>query len=501
MFLMVPVSLCAISRSPAPSSPLRASSSSSSHSILRKSYIAFLLMSILLSRDSLNRQIRVSKVDGLSAGVFHCDRQATAFRDADLCGNINVKVVFYRRRRDGRRCTGQRLSVNGKRRRDGLNRASGGNSDVAAKGDPKQSAVLIGEAAQRDNARTLTMHDTRLAIDRRFGQGNVLACGYAHNIRVCVLCQNNQSFLKRSISTRLKYSGGAIAPPRCRSIGTGPTISPVWGKSYAMQLSAAASRKLVAAIGVLHRVGRNGRGTQLRDQIAVLRRLRRSQLEILVLGLEIGQLALRKEVEDGAAVLVVRVDNVACGVLHGVARVARLRRHVIAYLGDSCAVFAATISGLHLHGVELLHQRRLLICAGQLGIAEAGVDGLCGRSKAASNGIVQRKGGIANAICDTVELALNARKVRCQNVAVHHTAAVTVAKSVAAPAEEEKNNNPDPAVAPHTHTAAVIVRGGDRHSHHGRTIRKRHVISPFNKFLFTTFWPENVVSMLKIWYN
>nr|DAL60178.1 MAG TPA_asm: hypothetical protein [Caudoviricetes sp.] len=171
-------------------------------------------MSILLSCDSLNRQIRVGEVDGLSAGVFHCDRQAAAFRDANLCGNINVKVVLYRRRRDSCRCTGQRLSVDGKRRRDGLNRASGWNRDVAAKGDPKQGAILISEAAQRDNACALAMHDTRLAIDRRFGQGDVLPCGYAYNIRVCVLCQNNQSFLKGSISTRLKYSGGAIAPPR-----------------------------------------------------------------------------------------------------------------------------------------------------------------------------------------------------------------------------------------------------------------------------------------------
>lgn len=108
-----------------------------------------------------------------------------------------------------------------------------------------------------------------------------------------------------------------------------------------MQLSAAATGKLVAAIGVLHRVGRNGRGAQLRDQIAVLRRLACRQLQTLVLGLEVRELALRQEVEDGAAVLVVRVNDVARGVLHGVARVARLRRHVVAHLGDSCTVFAA----------------------------------------------------------------------------------------------------------------------------------------------------------------
>lgn len=165
-----------------------------------------------------------------------------------------------------------------------------------------------------------------------------------------------------------------------------------------MQLSAAATGKLVAAIGVLHRVGRNGGGPQLRDQIAVLRRLACRQLQALVLGLKVRELALRQEVEDRAAVLVVRVNDVARGVLHGVARVARLRRHVIAHLRDSRAILAAAISSLHLHGVELLHESRLLVCAGQLGIAEAAVDGLCGRSKATSNGIVQREGGIANAI-------------------------------------------------------------------------------------------------------
>lgn len=108
-----------------------------------------------------------------------------------------------------------------------------------------------------------------------------------------------------------------------------------------MQLSAAATGKLVAAIGVLHRVSRNGRGTQLRDQIAVLRRLRCRQLQALVLALEVSQFALRQEVEDRAAVAVGIVNDVAGRVLHGVARVARLRRHVVAHLRDRCTVFAA----------------------------------------------------------------------------------------------------------------------------------------------------------------
>ena len=89
-----------------------------------------------------------------------------------------------------------------------------------------------------------------------------------------------------------------------------------------MQLSAAATGKLIAAIGVLHRVGRNGRGPELRHQIAVLRRLRCGQLQALVLALEILQLALGQEIEDRTAVAVGIVDNVPGGVLHRVPGIA-----------------------------------------------------------------------------------------------------------------------------------------------------------------------------------
>ena len=37
--------------------------------------------------------------------------------------------------------------------------------------------------------------------------------------------------------------------------------------------------------------------------------------------------------------------------------------------------------------------------------------------------------------------------------------ASVVAPAVAAPAEEKKNDNPDPVFAPHTHATAVAVRG------------------------------------------
>ena len=129
---------------------------------------------------------------------------------------------------------------------------------------------------------------------------------------------------------------------------------------------AAATGKLVAAIGVLHRVGRNGARTQLRDQIVVLRGLRCRQLEILILGLEVGQLALRQEVEDGAAVLVVRVDDVACGVLHGVARVARLRRKIVVDAADTLANIAA--AACELRGNALRSKAALVALRDHAGI-------------------------------------------------------------------------------------------------------------------------------------
>lgn len=112
-----------------------------------------------------------------------------------------------------------------------------------------------------------------------------------------------------------------------------------------MQLSATATGTAAAVAATRPRVTGNVSGgrarAKLRNEVVVLCSLRRSQLKILVFGLEVRQLALRKEVEDGAAVLVVRVDDVARRVLHGVARVARLRRHVVAHLRDRGTVLAA----------------------------------------------------------------------------------------------------------------------------------------------------------------
>ena len=221
-----------------------------------------------------------------------------------------------------------------------------------------------------------------------------------------------------------------------------------------MQLSAAAALIAAAAAVTATRprvtgnVGRRRARTQLRDQIVVLRGLRCRQLQILILGLEVGQLALRQEVEDGAAVLVVCVNDVARGVLHGVARVARLRRHVVAHLRDSCTVFAATISGLHLHGVELLHERRLLVAAGKLGLCKA----VCHRHVSAVDKLRLLVKTVAKALIYTVDLALDIGKVRGQHIAVDHAAGIAgvVSPAVVSPAAEnkqEKNDDPPRAIA------------------------------------------------------
>lgn len=140
------------------------------------------------------------------------------------------------------------------------------------------------------------------------------------------------------------------------SIGTGPTIFPMWRKSYAMQLSAAAAAGITSACPrVAGRVTGNGCGAQLGDQVVVLCSLRSGKAQLLICALQITHLALRQEVKDSAAILVLVIDNVTRSGVDRVAGIASLRRHVVPHLGDSCPVFATAICGLHLHGVELLH--------------------------------------------------------------------------------------------------------------------------------------------------
>lgn len=109
-----------------------------------------------------------------------------------------------------------------------------------------------------------------------------------------------------------------------------------------MQLSAAAASGVGAASPRIARLvtGDGGR-PQLGDQIVVLRGLRGGQTQLLVGSLEVLQLALSKEVEDGSAIGVLVVDDVPGAGLDGAPGVASLGRHVVAYLGDGRPVFAA----------------------------------------------------------------------------------------------------------------------------------------------------------------
>ena len=182
----------------------------------------------------------------------------------------------------------------------------------------------------------------------------------------------------------------------------------------------------VAAVRIRDNIGRAGARAKRGNKVIVLRRLRCCQLvaeELLVLLGDLRvlrrKLLCRQTLVDAAEAAVHRVDDVAGGVLHGVAGVARLRRHVIAHLGDCSAVFAAALLCLHRHVVQLLHKRGLLITTRKFGVLETAVEGLRGRSKAASNGIVQGKRGIANAVCHTVKFTLNTCEIGRQLSLIH----------------------------------------------------------------------------------
>lgn len=175
------------------------------------------------------------------------------------------------------------------------------------------------------------------------------------------------------------------------SISTGLTIFPMWGKSYAMQLSASAAIAvvLIAASGVLvwsrDAERRNGARIVIRELcaniVAHIKRLSRlrgrevSSKKTLVLFSNLRVLRsdlLRSEtLIDATETAVHCINDVPRRVLHSVAGIAGLRRHVIPHLGDSRPVLAAALLGLHLHGVKLLHQRRLLVAAGKLGLCKA----------------------------------------------------------------------------------------------------------------------------------
>ena len=204
-----------------------------------------------------------------------------------------------------------------------------------------------------------------------------------------------------------------------------------------------------------------------------MRSLRRGQTQLLICALQIAHLGVGQEVQDGAAIGVLVLHDVAGGVLHGVPRVTRLRRHVIAHLRDGGSVLAAAVCRLHLHSAELLHQRRLLVGAGQLGIAEAG-----------QQRVVHGIEAVAQPAVDEIHLALDVGEVGGQHIAVHHAAGIAsvVAPAVAAPAAERKQEQDDEeprAVTAKAKAVTAAIGRGHRHGHGGHTFGKRHSITPF----------------------
>lgn len=145
------------------------------------------------------------------------------------------------------------------------------------------------------------------------------------------------------------------------SISTGLTIFPMWGKSYAMQLSASAAIAvvLIAASGVLvwsrDAERRNGARIVIRELcaniVAHIKRLSRlrgrevSSKKTLVLFSNLRVLRsdlLRSEtLIDATETAVHCINDVPRRVLHSVAGIAGLRRHVVPHLGDSRPVLAA----------------------------------------------------------------------------------------------------------------------------------------------------------------
>lgn len=195
-------------------------------------------------------------------------------------------------------------------------------------------------------------------------------------------------------------------------------------------------------------------------QVAVLVGLRSRQLERLILGLQRIDLGLYHEVHQAAIVRVLVVDDVTGRVLDRVAGVASLRRHVIAHALDRVLGLAAAVlqvvaelaQGL-VHTVKALQHRNV------------------GAVKAAGNRVVQRVGGIADALLDCRNAAL--KSVECNRlvyisagrnalqarISGRAAAEAAEAKAAAAPAENhsKEDNGPPAITAPHAASRIIIA--------------------------------------------
>ena len=127
-----------------------------------------------------------------------------------------------------------------------------------------------------------------------------------------------------------------------------------------MQLSAAAALIAAAAAVTAARprltsdVSWGGARAQLGDQVVVLRSLRCGKAQFLIGAFQIAHLVLRQEVKDSAAILVLVVDDVSCGVLNGVSGITGLGGKIIIYSVNSSLYITATGCKLCAHVVKAL---------------------------------------------------------------------------------------------------------------------------------------------------
>ena len=144
--------------------------------------------------------------------------------------------------------------------------------------------------------------------------------------------------------------------------------------------------------------------------------------------------------------------------LDSVARVASLCCKVVVHALNGFTCLAAAVYVLHLHCIQLLHERGLLICAGQFRSLETVVHVLIYAGKAVQKRCVHRVEAIAKPLLcrvsfsskrsgRAVNLPLKRCEIACENVVIIRSAVciAAIAPSVSAPsAEQEKNDKPEP---------------------------------------------------------
>lgn len=194
-------------------------------------------------------------------------------------------------------------------------------------------------------------------------------------------------------------------------------------------------------VGVGHLIGRHrGRRdtadklvslrVQRRGQVAILVRLRGRQFQALVFRLEAGNLILRQEVQNGAAVGVGIVDNVTGAVLDGVARITSLRCHIVVHAVNSALGIAAALSHLSAQAVKAL-----------LGLITQGTNGIVHAVEAVAHRVTDGGLAVLEAIQGKAFIDVCAGSIALKTGAIHAVPAAEAA--IAAPAEHTENQEQD----------------------------------------------------------